>query len=60
MDFGDATLTVASVGFGLLLILLLAIALWAVHKWKVMMIVMMSKMTLYDSYWGELLVNGYD
>ena len=60
MDFGDATLTVASVGFGLLLILLLAIALRAVHKWKVLTTEMMSKMTLYDSYCGELLVIGYD
>ena len=36
VDFGDATLTIASVGFGLLLILLLATVLWAVHKWKVL------------------------
>ena len=32
MDFGDATLTIASVGFGLLLILLVATGVWTVHK----------------------------
>ena len=52
MDFGDATLTIASVGFGLLLILLLVTVVWAVHKWKVLMIemVVMSQMILYDTH----------
>ena len=46
VDFGDATLTIASVGFGLLLILLLVTGVWAVHKWKVLMIEMMMVIQL--------------
>ena len=38
MGFGDATLTIASVGLGLLLILLLITGLWALHKCKVLVI----------------------
>ena len=32
VDFGDATLTIASVGFGLLFIFLVATGVWTVHK----------------------------
>ena len=46
VDFGDATLTIASVGFGLLLILLLATGLCVVHKWKVLIIKMRKKIIL--------------
>ena len=42
VDFGDATLTIASVGFGLLLILLFTTGLWMMHKRKVGIIRMMA------------------